>query len=232
LTAASGQFIKFLSVTGMVTSGGFPLFPDGSPAFTPTDVNSTPTISGIVADRTFFLTGVFLEANEPTNPSPARLDFTTNGIGRAFTLLSPAIAQTFFIGDGLTSSNAGAFQLFAVPPTATRLFLGIVDAWDGSAVRGDPGSYFDNAGSYQVQVEVVTNSMPDNSDLVANIHFSAVDICWAGRTNQLYQVQYRTNLSDTNWFSLGSSVLGTGTNCVTDGIDETQQRFYRIVRVP
>ena len=73
--------------------------------------------------------------------------------------------------------------------------------------------------------------LPDD-DLLASIHCSAVDICWAGRTNQLYQVQYRTNLSDTNWFDFGSPLLGTGTNCVTDGINGMEHRFYRVIRVP
>jgi hypothetical protein len=73
--------------------------------------------------------------------------------------------------------------------------------------------------------------LPD-SDLMATIHFSAVDICWAGRTNQMYQVQYRTNLSDTSWFDLGSPVLGTRTNYVTDRIIGTPQRFYQVIRVP
>jgi len=71
-----------------------------------------------------------------------------------------------------------------------------------------------------------------DADLLASIHCSAVDICWAGRTNQMYQVQYRTNISDTNWFDFGSPLPGTGTNCVSDGINGQQQRFYRIVRVP
>lgn len=79
---------------------------------------------------------------------------------------------------------------------------------------------------------VLLQPVSDNSDLLASIHFSAVDICWPGRTNQMYQVQYRTNLSDTNWFDSGSPVLGKATNCVTDGINGMEQRFYRITRVP
>lgn len=73
--------------------------------------------------------------------------------------------------------------------------------------------------------------MPD-SDLLASIHCSAVDICWPGRTNQLYQVQYRWNPSDTNWIDFGPPVMGTGTNCVTDGINGTEHKFYRVIRVP
>jgi hypothetical protein len=78
---------------------------------------------------------------------------------------------------------------------------------------------------------VSLDRLPDD-DLVATIHFSAVDICWLGLTNLMYQVQYRTNLSSTNWFNFGSPVSGTGTNCATDGINGMQQRFYRITRVP
>lgn len=79
--------------------------------------------------------------------------------------------------------------------------------------------------------------LPDD-DLLASIHCStvdicsAVDICWAGRTNQLYRVQFRTNLSDTNWFDFGSPVVGHGTNCVTDGINGMEKRFYRVIREP
>lgn len=101
-----------------------------------------------------------------------------------------------------------------------------------------PGTY-----TFRFQAQGVSNgldSLIDNvslvqvpdEDLVASIHVSAVDICWPGRTNQMYQVQYRTNLSGTNWFNLGSPVLGTGTNCTTDGINGIEQRYYRITRVP
>ena len=69
-------------------------------------------------------------------------------------------------------------------------------------------------------------------DLLPAIHISAVDICWAGRTNQVYQVQYRTSLSGTNWFNFGPPLIGTGTNCVTDGVNAVEQRFYRVTRAP
>jgi hypothetical protein len=78
--------------------------------------------------------------------------------------------------------------------------------------------------------DVRLERLPD-ADLVTSIHVSAVDICWAGRTNQMYQVQYSTNLSSTDWFDLGSPVAGAGANCVTDVVTPTE-RFYRIVRLP
>lgn len=73
--------------------------------------------------------------------------------------------------------------------------------------------------------------LPDD-DLVATIEVSAVDICWFGRTDQMYQVQYCTDVSTTNWLALGSPVVGTGTNCVTDSVDGLSRKYYRIVRTP
>jgi len=106
---------------------------------------------------------------------------------------------------------------------ATALSFSTNGQSDGIAISAghgvSPTAWFDNVSIEQ-----------NNDDLLASIHISAVDICWAGRSNQTYQVQYRTNITDTNWFNFGSPVPGTGTNCVTDRIDA--QRFYRVVRVP
>ena len=59
------------------------------------------------------------------------------------------IGQVFFIGDGLTGTGSGAIQTFAVPDAATRLFLGVADAFAfGSDLPGgrDPGFFDDNSG--------------------------------------------------------------------------------------
>jgi len=100
-----------------------------------------------------------------------------------------------------------------------------------------PGAYtlrFNGHANVFAEMSLIDNVslQTDNSDLRSTIHCSAVDICWPGRTNQMYQVQYQTNLSDTNWFDFGSAVVGTGANCVTDGINGSVQRFYRVIRVP
>ncbi len=69
-------------------------------------------------------------------------------------------------------------------------------------------------------------------DLFATIHISAVDICWSGRLDRIYQVQYTTSPTSTNWFPLGVPVHGNGTNCVTDNLSANEQRFYRVIGVP
>ena len=105
-------------------------------------------IAGIDAPVLGYLTGVFLDSNEPADPSPASLNF--NGIGRNFKTLSPRIGQVFFIGDGLT--DQGEVQQFIVPPAATRLFLGLADS---RYYDGGPGYYHDNTGSFSVTVEAL-----------------------------------------------------------------------------
>jgi hypothetical protein len=107
-----------------------------------TDVTSYQGISGIVnRGNGMFLVGVFLTDDPPADPAPERLDFSDN---EDFDLLEPLIGQTFFIGDG-------GGRRFAVPDTATRLFLGFADAF---LYQGAPGYYGNNSGELEVTVNV------------------------------------------------------------------------------
>jgi hypothetical protein len=86
------------------------------------------------------LVGVFLGPNQPNlNPTPSALVFNTQA-NVDYLTLSPALQQTFFIGDGLTS--LGAIQRVTAPAGATRLFIGTMDGYNWS----------DNIGSFTVEV--------------------------------------------------------------------------------
>jgi hypothetical protein len=111
----------------------------------PTSIPAVGSISGISsADGSGYLVGVFLTDAEPAGPRPPSLDFTRN---RDFASLSPALAQTFFIGDGRSAS--GRPHRFRVPTGATRLYFGFGDAW---SFQGPAGFYADNSGSLKVAV--------------------------------------------------------------------------------
>ena len=111
----------------------------------PSSITAVGSISGISsADGGGYLIGVFLADTIPAGPPPATLDFTGD---RDFASLSPALAQTFFIGDGRTAT--GRPQCFHVPTGATRLYFGLGDAW---GFQGPPGFYADNSGSFKVAV--------------------------------------------------------------------------------
>ena len=170
LPAGSDRTLTFGSVTGTVSccNGDVANGPDGR-VFGGTDINSSGGISGIrhTAKR-FFLTGVFLDDTEPTNPAPPRLDFSGLG-GDSFAELSPVLNQTFYIGDGLTGTGSGDPQQFHVPDGATRLFLGYVDG----------GNYNNNTGFFQVAFDVAVPPVllpgdANNDGLVSGLDLIAV----------------------------------------------------------
>jgi hypothetical protein len=132
--------------------------PDGQ--FTPgsctrTDVTSANGISGLIDSRAhMFMVGVFLTDAAAGTTAPRRLNFSPPpaGLGHRFARLAPRIGQSFFIGDGLTGTGTGVPHSFMVPPTATRLFLGIVEAF---GFVGSPGAAGDNRGGFTAPVRVV-----------------------------------------------------------------------------
>jgi hypothetical protein len=147
--------LTFTNVTGSVKLGNpcAPNGPDGGNfGYRITSYNG---IAGIEAPVLGYLTGVFLDSNEPTDPPPAALNFSI--IGRNFKTFSPQIGQVFFIGDGLT--DQGVVQQFIVPPTATRLFLGIADSRYSSH---GPGYYHDNTGSFSATIKALPLTGLDN----------------------------------------------------------------------
>ena len=60
-----------------------------------------------------------------------------------------------------------------------------------------------------------------------------ITFTWSTVTGQTYQVQYKTNLLETNWSDLGGSVLATnGTMSASDSIvSGPEQRWYRVARL-
>jgi hypothetical protein len=124
------------------------------------NIDSYGSISGVIDtdDRTLALMGAFTTAAVATGSAAARLDFTGN---HDFTSLSPLVNQSFFIGDGKTSSSVT--QTFFVPAGATYLQLGFADAFAGSNIAafvGLPSSYGDNSGSLSVTDTVTVAAVP------------------------------------------------------------------------
>lgn len=130
--------------------------PDGGFTGNPgTNINSWNGISGIAGPYNMWLTGVFLGPVLPTSAPPRLIysDFSAT----SYTGLQ--LGQTFFIGDGLTGTGSGVVQQFGIPAGATRLYLGLADAF---SFQGNPGSYFDNVGSMNVSWQV-TGPPPTSS---------------------------------------------------------------------
>ncbi|HKP04854.1 MAG TPA: hypothetical protein VJU77_15990 [Chthoniobacterales bacterium] len=116
-------------------------------------------ISGFRASTSGCLVGVFLGPAEPKAPAPKTLDFSSTGEGTAFPRLTPEIGQIFFIGDGLTGTKTGNLQKFEVPPSATRLYLGLADSGDRRKETA-PGYYSDNTGAFSLTAHMATMLPP------------------------------------------------------------------------
>ena len=67
---------------------------------------------------------------------------------------------------------------------------------------------------------------------IAPVGGSNLFITWSSTSNSTYRVQYKTDLSLTNWFSLTPDVVATDvTASITDTNASDVQRFYRIFQV-
>jgi hypothetical protein len=64
-----------------------------------------------------------------------------------------------------------------------------------------------------------------------NIQISGTNLFlnWPGVAGQIYQLEYKTNLTDPAWTPLGSPVTGTGgALMLTNNFGGSLQRFYRL----
>ena len=64
---------------------------------------------------------------------------------------------------------------------------------------------------------------------------STFNLAWGTMTGLVYQVQYKTNLVQTNWFNLGKPLIATNGNLTisdTNAIGSSPQRFYRLMVSP
>jgi hypothetical protein len=132
-------------------------------------------ISGITfLGRELFLVGVFLDNNTPSGPGPANWVYDTNFADNV-TQYSPGIAQVFDIGNGLTggpNDPQGVIQIYNIPVTATRLFLGFADA---NGFVGTPGMFDDNTGSISGNVNLSLAPSPEpGTVLLMSLGFAAL----------------------------------------------------------
>lgn len=166
LPVAGGDIVKVLdpAVGGISFFNGFgpPFYgPQGNGVPGSSSIGSYGGISGYLGTQGA-LVGVFLDDSIPNGVAPTTLDFSLSGLGVDFLSLSPDLNQIFFIGDGVTAGNS--FQEFVAPAGATRVFLGITDAF---GFNGPPGAFDDNNGSYRIRVGINEEpTIPEPSILV------------------------------------------------------------------
>ena len=144
------------------------------------------------------------------------------GLGTT-SVLAHAEGDLFSDSSTVTWERAGASLL--LPPNVDYLVITVI-AWEN--VFNDPdASEFD--GHFVDDVSLtIEGEIPQP---IARIQ-RAVEICWPSVAEQLYLVQYASAVDTDRWFTLGTPVLGSGTtNCVCDGIEGNEKRFYRVLNL-
>ena len=137
VTVCGGAAIQLTATGTTNNSASAPLVgPDGQPGAN-NIVDHTYGATNGIADVTApisSLIGVFLTSASPIGgTAPAALNFSTAASQNQL-VLTPALAQPFLIGDGMTT--AGVAQTFDAPAGATRLFLADMDGDSWSNNQG------------------------------------------------------------------------------------------------
>jgi hypothetical protein len=238
--AASARFLARL--TGVATES-FESFAPGSSPTSLTFGATTATCSGYrfireVTDPTTTIDGDFptegirfLLLYPGDNPTAGSVYFT-------ITFSAPQAAFGFFATDIEANSfqvvlvhGDGSRQTNAVPVTLPQgsggvCYFGVIDeAQPFVAVEfRNIGTQPDGFGFDQLTIGTPEQVLPELQI------WPAVELGWFAQTGRLYQIQWTPQLPTTQWFSLGSQVLGTGkTNFMFDSTRAFGRRFYRVV---
>lgn len=187
------------------------------------------------------------------NGSPALEDFETitvvvNETNNAAPVLTPIGDKVVLAGDTLSFTNSAAdadvpnvvtYSLDSGAPadatidTNTGVFTWtppIDSATQTNAITvrvSDAGPpVLSDAKTFNVRVvsRAIKTTAPD-----ANGDFT---ISWSSIAGKKFRVQYKDNLSDTNWLDSGGDIVGTGNESVGFNANASSQRFYRIIEVP
>jgi hypothetical protein len=98
----------------------------------------------------------------------------------------------------------------------------VVSAYDAQAVESNPS----NEAMFTVAAAPMVMQMVVGDGGVMTFNWSAV-------AGQSYQLQYKTDLNQTNWNNLGSVTTASNTLASAfDTIGPDNQRFYRLMAVP
>ena len=58
---------------------------------------------------------------------------------------------------------------------------------------------------------------------------NTISLAWSAADGKNYQVQYKTNLTQTNWINLGGTISGTSPTTSAYDIDPPEAcRYYRV----
>jgi hypothetical protein len=176
--AASGNIFTFDATGeigccgGLVSGWG----PDGAGGTS--SIFGDNGLSNVAGNALIPLMGVFTTDTDPAGGvAPAALAFDVGSAAN----VSPLLNQVFYIGDGHAGFNTpgGATLKFFAPTTATRLYLGVADAF---SFNGKTGYYNDNPGQFSARVTLSSGAPEPAAWLMMIAGFGGVGAMLRRRT--------------------------------------------------
>jgi hypothetical protein len=160
---------------------------------------------------------VYLRASDGNgNAGGAGLDFVTGGNGTA----------------GQTTTNCGSFT---VPPTGAwgnYQWIPLLDASSNLValpLGGVQTVRLTQNGSDNVNfIMFVPLSVSSGLKLTATPGNNVVHISYPTQLGQNYQLQYKTNITDATWQTLGTLTIGTGGTVTNDSALFSSHLFYQV----
>jgi hypothetical protein len=131
--------------------------------------------------------------------------------------------------DGTATNNQAVLAVVNQPisewPSDAALWL----VWEMASSAGkSQGLAIDNL-SFSATAQAVLKPVT----MTAQSFGTNVVLTWPGLTGQMFQVQYKTNLTDSIWLPLSAPVQGTGAVLsLTNNLGGAPQRFYRLAILP
>jgi len=131
--------------------------------------------------------------------------------------------------DGTATNNQAVLAVVNQPmtnwPAGGALWL----VWEMASSTGkSQGLGIDNL-SFSATAQAVLSAVSMTAQAIG----TNVVLIWPGLTGQMYQVQYKINLTDATWLPLNSPVQGTGASLsLTNSLGGAPQRFYRLAILP
>jgi uncharacterized repeat protein (TIGR03803 family) len=123
--------------------------------------------------------------------------------------------------------------------TSLYSFTGGIDgAWPlAGLVQGSDGSFYGttSAGGSGADGTVfrVTVVRTPPTFLIPTLTNGTVNLTWTTEVGEMYQLQYKSDLSSSTWTNFSSAVTASGSILTaTDSITNGSHRFYRAVLLP
>jgi uncharacterized repeat protein (TIGR03803 family) len=136
----------------------------------------------------------------------------TNGSGTVFKISTNGVLASLY---SFTGGNDGAYPNAGLVQGSDGNFYGTTANGGG----GGAGTVFRLTVAPGFQAVTLTNG--------------TLSLTWSTEAGGTYQLQYNSDLSSSNWASLGSAVTATGATLrATDSVTNRPQRFYRVMLSP